>query len=307
MDAAETAADAGASPDVRPRGVAAAGEAAITARALAKRYPRGLLRRPRAVLQAVDLDLPRGETAALVGPNGSGKSTLLRLLAGLERPDSGLLEVLGGPADARQVRARVGYLGDADDWPEELRAGEALELLGSLAGWRGADLHDRIAAALARVDLADEQRTRISRFSLGMRRRFGLAAATLTDPELLLFDEPSAGLDAPGQRVLAQILADARERGRTVLVATHQLDDLSTFADRLLLLVSGRLAACGTPLELVARTRSGRLELDGVDAEGLEALADAARSAGLRVEGAGPGSAALERLYRGAREDERAR
>ena len=273
------------------------GAAPIRVRALSKRYRRGFLRPWRTVLDRVDLDLGPAEIVALVGPNGSGKSTLLRILAGVEPFDGGEVRVFGAPPSARAARARVGALGDVESLPDDLRAGETLELFGAIAGLRGPDLREEVAATLARVGLADEARTTVGRFSLGMRRRLGMALATLGRPDLVLLDEPSAGLDATGHLVLRELVGAVRERGATVLFASHQLDDLTAFADRIVVVVAGEVLASGTPDELVDRTGSGRLELDGIDGERLRAAARSLADAHEGAVSAGPGRDALRRLF----------
>ncbi len=271
--------------------------AAVDIRGLVKRYRRGFLRPLRAVLDGVDLRVEAGEAVALVGPNGSGKSTLLRILAGIEAFDGGQVQVFGGPPAGRAARSAVGEMGPVESLPPELRAGEALELLGGIAGLPAGELRRASEQALERVGLGKEGRTTLGRFSLGMKRRFSLAAATFTDPALLLLDEPSAGLDAPGHAVLTELVHDACARGAAVLFASHQLDDLAAFADRIVVLVDGRVIASGTPLDLVDQTQSGRLELDGINANGLAKLSELAGKAAIQVTGKGPGRAALARLF----------
>lgn len=269
----------------------------VEVRSLVKRYRRGLFRPWRPVLNGVDLTVRAGETVALVGPNGSGKSTLLRILAGIEGFDGGEARVLGSRPDSPPALAGVGTMGDVEALPSELRAGEALQLFGSIAGMKGARLEESVDAALERVGLTAESKTNLGRFSLGMKRRFGLAAATFTEPRLLLLDEPSAGLDAPGHIVLTDLVRAAKARGAAVLFASHQLDDLSSFADRIAVLVDGSLVASGRPEELVDRTGSGRLELDAVSGRSLHAIAEQARRDGALVEATGPGRAALRRIF----------
>ncbi|MFT5290944.1 MAG: ABC-2 type transport system ATP-binding protein [Planctomycetota bacterium] len=271
--------------------------AAVEVRDLVKRYRRGFLRPLRAVLDGVDLRVEAGETVALVGPNGSGKSTLLRILSGIEDYDGGKVQIFGGPPAGRAARAAVGEMGPVESLPPELRAGEALELLGGIAGLTPSELRSASSQALERVGLGKEGRTTLGRFSLGMKRRFSLAAATFTTPALLLLDEPSAGLDAPGHAVLTELVRDACARGAAVLFASHQLDDLAAFADRIVVLVDGQVIASGTPLDLVSQTQSGRLELDGIDADGLARLSELAKESSFQVTGRGPGRAALARLF----------
>jgi ABC-2 type transport system ATP-binding protein len=237
--------------------------AALEARGLGLALPVGLARRRRTILADVDLALARGERLALVGPNGSGKSSLLRVLAGVERATAGEVRVLGGsPADPA-LRARIGFLPEDSPFPPELTPRAALELLASLHALPRAQRRARVDAALAEVGLADEARLPMSRFSKGMHRRFGLAQAFLHEPDVVLLDEPTAGLDAPGHVVLDALLARAEERGATLVLASHHVEDVLTHCDRVLVLLEGRVALEGTPEEVFAgdTSRATLLEL----------------------------------------------
>jgi ABC-type multidrug transport system ATPase subunit len=213
-------------------------------------FPVGLGLRRQPVLHGIDLTLETGASLGLVGPNGSGKSTLLRVIAGIERPSSGDVHVLGATPASADVRRRIGFLPEDSPFPPELRALSALELLGSLRHVPRERARARGAELLERVGLADAARKPLSRFSRGMLRRFGLAQAVLHEPDLLLLDEPTAGLDATGFDALAELLAEARARGASTIVASHMAADLLESA-RLVVLMNGRVAATGAPNELL--------------------------------------------------------
>ncbi len=220
--------------------------------AVAKSYPRllGFARTP--VLRGVDLVVLRGATLGLAGPNGSGKSTLLRLLAGVERPDSGMVQVLGRSPQAAARADLVGWLSDDTAFPREMSIRGALRLAGSLHGLRGSALVSRADALLERVGLAAHARQTLGRASRGMLRRFGLAQAWIHAPELVLLDEPTAGLDAEGFVVLAGFLDEARAAGTTVILASHVASDLAERCDELAVLLDGRVAARGAPARVLA-------------------------------------------------------
>jgi ABC-2 type transport system ATP-binding protein len=206
----------------------------------------------RAVLCGVDLLVPQGTALGLVGTNGAGKSTLLRIAAGVERPCGGRVLVLGASPDEAAVRRRIGYLPEDSPFPPEVRALEVLVLLGTLRGLGAREAKRRGAELLGRVGLAAEQKTALGRFSRGMLRRFGLAQAVLHAPELLLLDEPTAGLDAQGLAVFEELLAEARARGATAVLSSHLATDVTRLTDRLAALHGGRVAAAGRPAELLA-------------------------------------------------------
>ena len=224
---------------------------ALEVRALAKRYRTGWLGGARAVLRGVELVLAPGEAVGLVGPNGSGKSTLLRILAGVERASEGSVRIFGEDVGSRAARARIGYVPDGFPFPLELGPRAVLELLGSLHGEPRHERRRAASALLERVGLAREARTPLSRFSLGMQRRFALCQTLAFRPDLLLLDEPTAGLDAPGYVVLDELLREARARGATMLVATHVLTDLQDLCERAEVLVDGRIARHGATAELL--------------------------------------------------------
>jgi len=252
----------------------------------------------RQVLRGIDLSLEQGRILGLVGPNGSGKSTLLRLCAGVDRPTSGTLEILGGSPLSQRVRDRLAYLPEDSPFPSELSAMGVMELLGSLHGLRRREVGPRAAGLLERVGLEDQQRTPLRSYSRGMLRRFGLAQTFLTDPDLVLLDEPTAGLDAMGFSVLEDLLADARERKATVVLCSHLLSDVHDHCDRLAVLLDGTLAASGTPAELFGTTGRVRLEVEGLDDAQLTRLGEWVEEQGGRVLSARPGGKSLLELYR---------
>ena len=215
-------------------------------------YPERLGLRSRPVLLGVDLSLARGAVLGLAGPNGSGKSTLLRLAAGIEEPTQGRVLVFGVSPEHAAARARVGYLPEDSPFPPELGARSALELCGTLQGLSKKALAREIERLLALVGLEREARTRLGRFSRGMLRRFGLAQAWLHAPDLLLLDEPTAGLDAQGFGVLALLLDEARARAASVVLASHAPSDLVEHAGQLAVIRGGRIALVGDPRALLA-------------------------------------------------------
>jgi ABC-2 type transport system ATP-binding protein len=232
--------------------------AALLLRDVRRTFRVGLRLARRDVLTGVDLELGARATLGVAGPNGSGTTTLLRILAGVDRASSGEVGVLGGsPSDAR-VRRRVGYLPEESPFPPELTARAALDLLGSLQGMDRAERRAESARLLELVGLRGEEHHRLGRFSRGMLRRFGLAQAALARPALLLLDEPTAGLDAPGFDVLALLLAESRERGAAVVIASHLIGDLRDHCQELAVILGGKIAVRGDPRELLA----GRTLLD---------------------------------------------
>lgn len=266
-------------------------------------YPIRLGLARKEVLHGVDLDLARGASLGLVGPNGSGKTTLLRLLAGVETPRRGKLEVLGRSPSSREVRRRIGWLAEDLPFPREMRARDALALCAGLYGVPRRELGARVDAFLERVGLARAGRLALSKFSRGMARRFGLAAALIHEPELVLLDEPTAGLDAPGFAVLADLLGEARRRGASLVVASHLLTDIQAHCDRLVVLVEGRVALAGTPRDLAPERGAVELEVSGLDGRALHEVEEQVRARGGSVLARYASARNLVELYRSFRGD----
>ncbi|GBD37380.1 Daunorubicin/doxorubicin resistance ATP-binding protein DrrA [bacterium HR36] len=192
-------------------------------------------------LDGVSLRLRAGITG-LVGPNGSGKTTLLRLAAGLARPNGGSVWVAGWPAHSVAARQQVGYVPETDRFPEDCTGRDFLRILTRLDGW-GA-LH-RVELCLQKLGLTEVAGRPIASYSKGMRQRLKLAQALLHRPQVLLCDEPFNGVDPSGRAELGQLFKELAERGMTIVISSHQLDELEQLARRLVILGRGRVLAEG--------------------------------------------------------------
>lgn len=208
-------------------------QAAIEARGLEKRFG------PVAALRGIDLDVPAGTLLAVLGPNGAGKSTLLRLLAGLSRPSGGSLRVGDGPADRREARRRIGYIGHATLLYPALTARENLLFAARLYGVAGAPA--RVARLLDEQDLGPLADRPVATFSQGLCRRLAIARGLVHDPAVVLLDEPFSGLDRASAGRLADRLAALRGGARTAVLVTHDLARAAELADGVLVLVGGRV------------------------------------------------------------------
>jgi ABC-2 type transport system ATP-binding protein len=222
-------------------------------------------------LAEVDCGLPGGTITAFVGPNGAGKTTLLRILAGLLPPTSGEVEVLGvaqpaagGPWRHRKLRRRVGYIPQEVALDPEMTGRETLALLATLHGVAWNDRAQRIAKLAEAFGTAAHLSRPVSAWSGGLKRRLHLAAGMIHDPELLLLDEPTAGLDVEGSDALWAELQRRASAGRAVAVVTHDLAAVERHAHRAVLLDQGRVVAEVPPQGLNETFRS----LLGREAEG---------------------------------------
>ena len=208
----------------------------------------------------VGLSVWRGEIYGFLGPNGAGKTTTLRMLAGLIRPTAGSASVHGDRPGSPEALARTGALIESPGFYPYLSGRDNLRVV---ARYAGVD-NRRVAAALETVDLTDRGGDRYAHYSLGMKQRLGVAAALLKDPELLILDEPTNGLDPAGMRDMRALVRDLGARGHTVLLSSHLLGEVQQLCDRVGVIAGGRLLAESTVLEL--RGRAGLL----VAAEPLE-------------------------------------
>ena len=221
--------------------------AAISASQLSKSF--GLTK----ALDALDLEVATGEVHGFLGPNGAGKSTTFRLLLGLLRPDSGAATLLGGDPwrDAASLHRRLAYVpGDVNLWPS-LSGGEVIDLLGRLRG--GLDERRR-TSLLDRFDLDPRKKGRA--YSKGNRQKVALVAALASDVELLILDEPTAGLDPLMESVFRECIQEERPRGRTLLLSSHILSEVEHLCDRVTIIKDGHMVETGTLAELRHLTRT---------------------------------------------------
>jgi len=236
-------------------------ELAIRTEHLTKIYGQRLI-----AVNDMNLEVPRGSVFGLLGPNGAGKTTTLRLLLGLQRPTAGQAQVFGkscGP-NAVVVRSQIGYLPTNPKLPGNLRPIEYLDLLGKLSRLPGEVRKPRISALLRAVGLLGATNQRIQTFSTGMCTRLGIAASLVADPPLLLWDEPTAGLDPSARRFTLELI---RELGKTktVVIATHILSDIDQICDHLGVMHEGRMIFSGSMQDMKRRLRRHdfTLELEG--------------------------------------------
>jgi ABC-2 type transport system ATP-binding protein len=238
------------------------GDLAIHTHDLGKRFGQ------RAALAGVDLEVPRGVAFGFLGANGAGKTTLIRLLLGLAEPTSGTMRVLGRelPGERADALARVGAIIEEPRFHPHLTGRENLEVH---AAARDRAASGRIDGALARVGLGARGDDRVKSYSLGMRQRLGVARCLLSDPELLILDEPMNGLDPAGILEFRGLIRDLVAEGRTVLLSSHLLDEVEKTCDVAAIVDEGRVVAQGSIHELV---RGGPRAIDIVCSSPVEAV-----------------------------------
>lgn len=214
-----------------------------------------VVRRAKEVLRGLTFAVPAGRITGLLGPSGCGKSTLLRSIVGVQAGVRGTLSVLGRPAGAADLRQRIGYVTQSPAVYTDLTVRRNLQYFAEVVGAPAG----RVSQVLAEVDLADAAEARVDRLSGGQQARASLAAALLAEPELLVLDEPTVGLDPVLRRDLWRLFHSLAETGRTLIVSSHVMDEASR-CDRLLLLRNGRLVADDTLDGVLSRTGASDVE-----------------------------------------------
>jgi ABC-2 type transport system ATP-binding protein len=239
---------------------------AIRTRGLTKRYGEFT------AVESLDLEVAHGEVFGLLGPNGAGKTTTILMLLGLSEPTAGEVSVLGlDPArQALEVKRRVGYVPDNVGFHGELTGRQNLRYTAALNGLRGADADERVARVLGEVGLSSRADDRVRTYSRGMQQRLGIADALIKEPQVLILDEPTVGLDPRAvDQVLELIDRLSSERGVAVLLSSHHLAQVQSICSRMGIFVAGRMVAAGTVEELAAE-HGGRLVVEVEVAERAE-------------------------------------
>ena len=249
---------------------------AVDVRDLQKTYLDGLFGRRRIeALAGVTLDVGRGEIFGLLGPNGAGKTTLIKVLLGMVRATRGSASLLGRPAGNRLGRRQVGYLPENHRIPRHHTANSALAFFGSLSGVARGEAGRRSASLLETVGLAQWGKTSIKKYSKGMLQRLGLALAMLHDPELLILDEPTDGVDPVGRSEMRTLLLNLKAAGKTIFINSHLLQEVELVCDRVAILDRGKMLRQGRIAELTAHAESEvRVVVAGAEDAARAAAAD---------------------------------
>src|SRR5437764_4810943 len=243
----------------------------------------------RVAVADVDLRIPRGSAFGYLGPNGAGKTTLIRMLLGLTDATAGEMYLLGRPLPARRAEAlaRVGAIVEEPRFHGFLTGRENLEII---AAARGPEAHNRVDGALARTGLSQRADERVKRYSLGMRQRLGVARSLLGDPELLILDEPTNGLDPAGIHEFRDMIRGFVTEGRTVLLSSHLLNEVEKICDEVAIVDQGKVVAQGAIATLASGAKQTILIATSDDEQALAILSEhrgvesvATESMGIRV------------------------
>jgi ABC-2 type transport system ATP-binding protein len=254
------------------------GEVVVAVRGLTKVF-KDFWGRPKArAVDAVDFDVRQGEVFGLLGPNGSGKSTTVKLLLGLLYPTRGHIEVFGKSPRHVATKARIGYLPEESYLYRYLDSRETLDFFGNLFHLTNDERRQRSEQLLDMVGLTQTRTRSVGEFSKGMQRRIGLAQALINDPDLVILDEPTAGLDPLGCREVKDLILALARRGKTVILSSHLLADVEDVCDRVVIYYGGKVQAMGELKDLLANRDAVRITTPPLPREKMQKVLELIRS-----------------------------
>jgi ABC-2 type transport system ATP-binding protein len=263
----------------------AADAPAIEVRGFAKTFRTQFLRRRVVAVRDVSFAVRRGEIYGLLGPNGAGKTTTIKMLLGLVAPDKGSASILGVPVPRTESRAKLGFLPENPYFYDHLSPRELLDDYGRLFGLSAAERKRRTEGLLERLGIAALAGRPIRKLSKGQVQRVGMAQALVSEPEVLVLDEPMSGLDPIGRKEFRDILLERAKAGAAVMFSSHILPDVEMIAERVAIIHEGMVASEGSLAELLGRETTGvEVGASGVPEEVARRLAEGARSHERRAE-----------------------
>lgn len=242
---------------------------AIYVENLSKIYTEGLIfRKKHQALQDVSLQVRNGEVFGLLGPNGAGKTTLIKILLGILHPNRGNAAVLELEAGSKAARRKIGYLPENLIFPRHHTGRSALYFYGRLSELSDSFIASKERELFEMVDLTGRQNEPVRKYSKGMRQRLGLAQAMLHDPDLLILDEPTDGLDPMGRSQIRDLLSRLKSRGKTVFLNSHILQEVELICDRVAIMALGQLRGIGTIQDLIQQNPMAQRGTVHVDVQG---------------------------------------
>ena len=271
---------------------------AVEIRNLVKEFKTSFRRKPLRAVDDVSIRIMPGEVYGLIGPNGSGKSTTMKALLGLVAPSSGQCSIYGRDSLKVDSRDEVGFLPENPYFYKHLSGAGTLRFYGKLCGLGGRKLEDRVGELLALVDLEGARDRRLGGYSKGMLQRIGLAQALVQEPRLVILDEPTAGVDPLGSRQIRDLIFKLRERGITVFLCSHLLEQVQEVCDRVGIIFRGKMVREGKLEDLIAIEDQSEIVLRDAPPELLEKIKALVESTpGASVVKTGKPRTTLERLF----------
>ncbi|MFM2131525.1 MAG: hypothetical protein RL646_728 [Verrucomicrobiota bacterium] len=271
---------------------------AVSIRHLTKDFSVGIRGVKLRAVDDVSLEIPRGEVFGLLGPNGCGKSTTLKIALGLVRATSGSTSILGDDAASAQARRRTGFLPEAPYFHRFLTGRELVTYCARLSGVKESDLEAAVARALDLAAMSAAADRAVGTYSKGMLQRIGLAQAVVHDPELIILDEPTAGVDPVGSAAIGEMIKTMRGQGRTIVLCSHLLGQVEQVCDRIAIMDRGKVVLQGAVDEVLSRRDRHLLEVSGLTPEAEAAARRALESAGAVINSVSRPRKSLEDLFR---------
>lgn len=257
---------------------------AVKTQGLRKEFALGWFRGRLLAVEGLDMEVRKGEVFGLLGPNGSGKSTAMKMILGLLRPTGGRAEVCGYRAGTIAARRQIGFLPENPYFPNFLSGIELVRYYGRLSGMGGRKLELRIEELMELVRLGGEAGKRPLRtYSKGMLQRAGLAGAMVGDPEVLMLDEPTAGVDPAGSREIRDLILELKERGKTVIFSSHLLEQVEDVADRVIILHRGKKLREGRLEDLLSKKSEWQIRVQGLEEAGRKELREWLEKRGVQI------------------------
>lgn len=251
---------------------------AIEVKGLVKTYQKGFRRVKVNALKGIDFSVDSGEAFGFLGPNGAGKTTAIRILMGLISPTAGTAKIFGHQIPSREARKRFGFLPEAPYFYDYLTVAELLDFTGRLFGQSKVERARNTDRLIELVNLERVRNSALKSYSKGMMQRAGIAQALMNDPDLVVFDEPMSGLDPIGRKDVRDIILSLKEQGKTVFFSSHILTDVESVADRIAIIVHGKIHDVGGLRDIVSVATGTEvvLRIDDVGAEDLASMEELA-------------------------------
>ncbi|MBU4330377.1 MAG: ABC transporter ATP-binding protein [Acidobacteria bacterium] len=236
-----------------------------------KTFQTGFFPKRKKILKGISLSVEEGNIFGYLGPNGAGKTTTIKCLLNLIAPDRGSIEILGFPHHSKKARSNLGFSPENPYFYDYLSAEEFLDFYGRLFGLKKSVRNERTDRLLREVGLESSRNIQLRKFSRGMLQRIGLAQALINDPALVILDEPLSGLDPIGRKEIRDLIVGLREKGKTVFLSSHILQDLEMICDEVAMIVGGRIVSQGKLADLISeKVLFTEIVLSGVDIRDLK-------------------------------------
>ncbi len=296
-------------------------EFALTTDSLAKRFGSGPTSVP--ALQGVNISVKRGEIYGLLGPNGAGKTTFIKCLLGIVYPTGGSGYILGMPLGSIKAKEKIGYLPENHRYPLHLTGEQVLNYFGKLSGVEQSTLKARVDETLGLVGMTEWRNMKVRKYSKGMMQRLGLAQALINNPDLIILDEPTDGVDPVGRKEIRDVLTHLKDQGKTVFLNSHLLSEVERISDRVAIMRQGEIITEGSVESLTSKKNQYEIRVDSasvmqskqalgnafhtehegliqaefMSTQDLNAAIDAMRSQGVLIESLIPKRSSLEDLF----------